>query len=83
VKPTVLDGYLARQKQEQSAGSNGPWLVGNKLSYADMAFIPWQRMVPMFLETDKYDMNKFPHVKEWFDKMISRDSVKTAIEECN
>ena len=39
----VLDGYLAQQKHKYGAAGDGPWLVGNKFSYADIAFIPWQR----------------------------------------
>jgi glutathione S-transferase len=79
----VLDGSLARQKEEYGGDSidGGPWLVGNKLSFADLAFIPWQKMVGMFLDNDDYDLNNFPHVKEWLGKMTSRETVKTALEE--
>jgi glutathione S-transferase len=78
----VLDGYLAQQKQEHggSAGSDGPWLVGNKFSYADIAFIPWQRIIGMILEKDEYNEDNFPHVKEWLSKMTSRETVKTVLE---
>ena len=77
----VLDRYLAQQKQKQEQGdSDGPWLVGNKLSFADIAFIPWQRVAGMVLEKDEYNENDFPHVKEWLCKMTSRDKVKKALE---
>ncbi len=78
----VLDGHLARQKQKHgsSAGSDGPWLVGNKLSYADIAFIPWQRIIGSVLEKDKYNEDDYPHVKEWLGKMTSREAVKTVLE---
>ena len=78
----VLDGYLAQQKQQHggSAGSDGPWLVGNKLSYADIAFIPWQRIIGSVLEKDKYNEDDYPHVKEWLGKMTSREAVKTVLE---
>lgn len=78
----VLDAYLAQQKQEHggSAGSDGPWLVGNKFSYADIAFIPWQRVVSMMLQKDEYNEDNFPHVKEWLGKMNSRKTVKTVFE---
>jgi glutathione S-transferase len=77
----VLDKYLAQQKQEHggSAGSDGPWLVGNKLSYADIAFISWQTIIAMILEKDEYNEDNFPHVKEWLGKMISRKAVKTVL----
>ena len=78
----VLDGYLAQQKQEHggSAGSDGPWLVGNKLSYADIAFIPWQRGIGALLAKDEYNEDNFPHVKEWLGKMTSRETVKTVLK---
>ena len=42
----VLDKWLAKQKEShQESLGDGPWLVENRLSYADVAFIPWQRVV--------------------------------------
>ena len=78
----VLDGYLAQQKQEHggSTGGDGPWLVGNKLSYADIAFIPWQKSMAKALGKDEYNEDNFPHVKEWLSKMTSRETVKTVQE---
>ena len=78
----VLDGHLARQKEEHagSAGGDGPWLVGNKLSYADLAFIPWQTRVAMALEKEEFDADSYPNVKEWLGKMNSREAVKKAME---
>lgn len=40
---SVLEGHL----QKQDKGQDGPWLVGNKFSYADLAFVPWQYIVQM------------------------------------
>ena len=79
----VLEGYLAEQKQKYGGGStdsNGPWLVGNKLSYADIAFIPWQVGVGRMFSKEDYDEDSFPHVKEWLGKMTSRPVVKTVLE---
>ena len=78
----VLEGHLAQQKQEHggSAGSDGPWLVGNKLSYADLAFVPWQVIVGPLLEKDVYNEDNFPHVKEWMGKMTLREKVKSVLD---
>ena len=79
----VLDGHLAKQKEEHggsSAGGDGPWLVGNKLSYADIAFIPWQIRVPRALGKEEYDVDNYPNVKEWLDKMTSREAVRKVLE---
>jgi len=37
---SVLDGHLKKQPK----GADGPWLVGDKFSYADLAFVPWQHL---------------------------------------
>ena len=72
----VLDAHLAEQK-----GDNGPWLVGNKMTYADLAFVPWQRLITFVAAKEEYDADKYPHMKKWLDHMLELDSVKKAIEE--
>ena len=75
----VLDAHLAQQKQEHNgsiADSDGPWLVGNKFSYADMAFISWQKVCELFLQKDEYNVDDFPHLTEWLAKMTAREKVK-------
>ena len=78
----VLENHLAKQKEAFSVsdGGDGPWLVGNKLSFADLAFVTWQSMSRMGLVKDQYDVDNFPHVKEWLGKMTSRGEVKAVIE---
>lgn len=74
----VLDGYLAKQHVE--AGSGGPWLVGGRISYADLAFVSWQNIISMVIGSDEFNPNDFPHVKKWLDTMTSRVAVKTVLE---
>lgn len=74
----VLDGHLAREKEKH--GGEGPWLVGNKLSYADFAFIPWQSGTSRLCGKEEYDEDKYPSMKEWLDKMTSREAVKKVME---
>ncbi|KAL8731122.1 MAG: hypothetical protein Q9181_004421 [Wetmoreana brouardii] len=78
----VLERHLALQEQAYggSSAGGGPWLVGNKLTYADLAFIPWQRIIGMVLQKDQYNGDDFPHVKEWLGKMHARESVKKLFE---
>lgn len=75
----VLEGWLAQQKKKH-AGTDGPWLVGDKFSYADLAFVSWQRVIGMILAKDEYDEDDFPHVKEWISKIASREKVKNVLE---
>jgi glutathione S-transferase len=78
----VLDSYLAQQKlkHSDSVSSDGPWLVGNKMSYADIAFVSYQKIISMVLGKDEYNEDSFPVLKEWLDRMTSREAVKTVLE---
>ncbi|KAL2166289.1 hypothetical protein VTG60DRAFT_2973 [Thermothelomyces hinnuleus] len=79
----VIEGHLARQKEEHGAkeGFDGPWLVGNKLSYVDIAFVPWQVIAKrLFGETGQYNEDDYPLVKEWLGKLLARESVRKALE---
>ncbi|KAK9236036.1 glutathione S-transferase Ure2-like protein [Lipomyces kononenkoae] len=74
----VLEGHLAQQKVD--ADSDGPWLVGNKYSYADLSFITWQVIVAKVIaKEDGYTIDDYPHVKEWITKMTSRKQVKAVM----
>lgn len=76
----VLDGHLAQQKQKYGGDADGPWLVGNKCSYADIAFIVWQSVAGHALGKDEYDEDSFPHLKEWLGNMAKREKVKVVLE---
>jgi glutathione S-transferase len=81
----VLDKWLAKQKEiysndDKSLG-DGPWLVGNKLSYADLAFIPWQRAAETALVAEGFDPDAFPYVKDWLERMTGREDVKKVLDE--
>ena len=78
----VLDSYLAKQRREHanSVGSDGPWLVGDKLSYADLSFILWQTTLWKVTKREEIDLNNYPEAKEWFDKMQSREKVKAVLD---
>ena len=80
----VLDGYLGQQKEKYGSGTgsgDGPWLVGNKLSYADLAFVPYQTIMPFLFDKCDYDVDNFPNVKAWLGNMTARETVKAALGE--
>ncbi|EXJ74312.1 glutathione S-transferase [Cladophialophora psammophila CBS 110553] len=63
---SVLDGWLQKRK----------FLVGDKLTYADLAFVPWAKNV-LWLDDEKtIDMAKYPAYSKWLDGMLARESVK-------
>ena len=54
------------------------WLVGDKCTYADLAFFMWNSQIPNLLKDAKepWDINKYPNFKRWMEAMQARDSVK-------
>lgn len=77
----VLDKWLAKQKEEHSSNlGDGPWLVGNKMSYADLSFIPWQKAAHTALTEHGFEPEQFPNVVDWFGRMTSHPIVKKTME---
>lgn len=74
----VLEGHL--QKQNAGAKDDGPWLVGGKCSYADIAFLSWQLTAGKFLEGTEYNPDDFPLVEAWTNNMSNRKAVKSVLE---
>lgn len=66
----VLEGILKGKE----------FLVGGKLSYADVSFLPWYSLVESPLLGDKVDLAKdFPGVKAWLDRTQASDGVAKAL----
>ena len=76
----VLEGWLEKQAEGESGG-DGPWLVGGKLSYVDLAFVPWQRIPGAVVGVEDFDLEKFPFVKGWLGRMLEREAVRVAVED--
>ncbi|CAI7601535.1 unnamed protein product [Penicillium bialowiezense] len=73
----VLDKWLGQQKEANSSAlGDGPWLVGNKLSYADISFIPWQGAAHTTFAEDGFNVDDFPNEKEWKEIKAILDSSK-------
>jgi glutathione S-transferase len=67
----VLDSVLAKSE----------WLVGDKCTFADLAFTMWNAQVPFVLSSrhgkeDEWKPEEFPHFSRWQNACLSRDSVK-------
>lgn len=79
----VLEAFLTKREKEEGpakAGRDGPWLVSDRCSYADLCFLQWQLVSDLFFDKEVYDVAKYPHVKAWLDKMAAREGVKVALE---
>ncbi|KAK7748667.1 Transcriptional regulator ure2 [Cytospora paraplurivora] len=67
----VLEGWL--QERE--------WLVGDRITYADIAFATWNDRSDAVLQRAPEDkFNGFPRVQAWHERMTSRPSWKKAME---
>ena len=64
----VLDSYL----------KNRSWLVGDKCTYADLAFFMWNAQIPYVLKdaAEPWNIDNYPNYKKWMEAMQARDSVK-------
>ncbi|KAF2678629.1 putative glutathione S-transferase 1 [Lentithecium fluviatile CBS 122367] len=72
----VVEGHLGRQEK----GADGPWLVGGRYSYVDMAWLMWQRTVVNVTSKEELDMDEFPLVKDWMERIGKREAVKKVLD---
>jgi glutathione S-transferase len=78
----VLENYLLKQKEQYGNGNGGPWLVGDKYTFADLAFAPWQTIVEIVVKPeDGYSLDEFPTVKDWVARIKSRKAVSKVFED--
>ncbi|KAF4210351.1 hypothetical protein CNMCM5878_004514 [Aspergillus fumigatiaffinis] len=57
------------------------WLVGDKCTYADLCFLPWQRWASKYATNPDTLDDDFPHVAAWYKKLISRPAVKKVFKD--
>lgn len=63
-----------------SANASG-WLVGEKCTFADLAFLPYNDRVEWFLGCPRETkFEKYPHVKDWHERMLNRPTWKKSME---
>ncbi|EER24155.1 Glutathione S-transferase, putative [Coccidioides posadasii C735 delta SOWgp] len=65
----VLDKWL----------ENKQFLVGDKYTFADLAFFPWQMLVPSLAGVDME--KEAPNVHRWMENMKNRPAVAKVLEE--
>lgn len=66
----VLDGWLATRK----------WLVGDKMTYADLAFVPWNDRIDAIILCKTEDkFAGFPHVRAWHERLVARPAWERAM----
>ena len=81
--PSAIDRYI-NEIRRVSGVLNGvlegrKYLVGDKCTFADLAFVTWQTSILKIIE---YDQAKdFPNVQAWIDRMSERPAIKAFIAE--
>ena len=73
----VLEKILSEVKIGE--GRDGPWLVGGKFSYADLAFCSWQERAGVRFAKEHYNVDEYPLVKGWMERMLARPAVQRAL----
>jgi glutathione S-transferase len=83
--PSAVNRYVEEAKRICGVLEQGlmdkNWLVGDKMTIADLAFVPWNDrldVVLMCAAESKFD--GFPRVKAWHESMITRPSWKKAMD---
>ncbi|KAL2847306.1 glutathione S-transferase [Aspergillus pseudodeflectus] len=66
----VLDGVLKDRE----------YLVGDRFSYADAAFLPWFDSIPFITDAIKFD-TEFPNLWAWLEKIRARPAIAKVWEE--
>ncbi|KAK4619854.1 Glutathione S-transferase-like protein OpS6 [Fulvia fulva] len=71
---SVLDLHLSK--------TGKPYLVGDKVTFADLMFIPWNLGAERFMDDSFPEewQKKYPKAWDWHQRLTSRASVKKALE---
>ena len=64
--------------------SGRQWLVGDKCTFADLAFVPWQNMVGMIVQDKDVEQDfarSFPNVQAWMERMKQMPAVVKVLQD--
>ena len=71
---SVLEDRLASEKKKSSSG-DGPWIVGDKLTIADIANFAWIN----WAEWAGVSTEPFPEVRAWLDRINAMEPVQQGL----
>ncbi|KAJ6498973.1 glutathione S-transferase [Mycena sanguinolenta] len=78
---SVLEGWLSGESDVKNKGQSKQWLVGDKMTIADMSFVPWNDRTDATISCAPEDKFKgYPYVQAWHERMIALPSWKVAME---
>ncbi|EFY89876.1 glutathione S-transferase Ure2-like protein [Metarhizium acridum CQMa 102] len=82
--PSALDHYVKEvhrvtgvwekvlSEKNVFSSQDVPWLVGGKYSVADLASISCQNVISIMFDKTDYNLENYPHVKAWMDRIFAR-----------
>lgn len=71
----VIEGVLAAKP------ADAQWLVGEKMTFADMAFVPWNfRLSEVLMQSWDEVWEGLPHTRAWHERMVELPSWKRSME---
>ncbi|KAL1865926.1 hypothetical protein VTK73DRAFT_5010 [Phialemonium thermophilum] len=65
----------------ESVLSKRDWLVGGKMSVADIAFLQWNTSADRIILGSDFIDNEAPHVRQWMNKMIAQPGIAAVMQE--
>ncbi|KAI1275233.1 thioredoxin-like protein [Xylaria sp. FL0933] len=85
---SVLDLHLSRragEKQGQRVANKDVWLVGDKITVADLSWFIWEQIIGFASARAGYSIEegKYPHYEAWYKKIEERPSAQHAIQSRN
>jgi glutathione S-transferase len=57
------------------------YLVGNKCTYADLAFLTWHGFIEALGKEDPLDTVPYKNYNAWIDRLMARPAVKKVFEQ--
>lgn len=68
----VIDEHLAKQGTD--------FLVGDKATLADLAFVPWNHAIPWLMNDGFEWEEEFPTCYAWHQRLISRPAIERVLQ---
>ncbi|RAL13453.1 glutathione S-transferase family protein [Aspergillus homomorphus CBS 101889] len=60
------------------------WLVGEKCTFVDLCFVPWQELVPFVVGDERIVQElteQYPNVHAWMERMKAKPEVRKVLQE--
>lgn len=74
----VLEQHLKKVKEQNNGGE--AWIVGNRVSYVDFAWVVWQVLAGVIVTKDQgFNEEDYPNVKAWGERLLEIESVKAGL----